>query len=70
MARLACRKTGLSPQVKYFTDRSKAVLLLWNVTVTDCRLTHNEEETPLNSNGNCLGQFLGIRPWMYVDGLL
>ena len=27
-ARLA-RKTGLSPPVKYFTDRSKAVLLLW-----------------------------------------
>ena len=24
-----CRKTGLSPPVKYFTDRSKAVLLLW-----------------------------------------
>ena len=23
------RKTGLSPPVKYFTDRSKAVLLLW-----------------------------------------
>ena len=23
------RQTGLSPQVKYFTDRSKAVLLLW-----------------------------------------
>ena len=22
-------KTGLSPPVKYFTDRSKAVLLLW-----------------------------------------
>ena len=27
-ARLA-RETGLSPPVKYFTDRSKAVLLLW-----------------------------------------
>ena len=26
---LARRKTGLSPPVKYFTDRSKAVLLLW-----------------------------------------
>ena len=26
--RLARRKTGLSPPVKYFTDRSKAVLLL------------------------------------------
>ena len=23
------RETGLSPRVKYFTDRSKAVLLLW-----------------------------------------
>ena len=23
------RKTGLSPPVKYFTDRSKAVLLMW-----------------------------------------
>ena len=23
------RETGLSPQAKYFTDRSKAVLLLW-----------------------------------------
>ena len=27
--RLARRKTSLSPRVKYFTDRSKAVLLLW-----------------------------------------
>ena len=27
--RLARCKTGLSPPVKYFTDRSKAVLLLW-----------------------------------------
>ena len=27
--RLACRETGLSPPVKYFTDRSKTVLLLW-----------------------------------------
>ena len=27
--RLARHKTGLSPPVKYFTDRSKAVLLLW-----------------------------------------
>ena len=27
--RLARRKTGLSPPVKYFNDRSKAVLLLW-----------------------------------------
>ena len=26
---MARRKTGLSPPVKYFTDRSKAVLLLW-----------------------------------------
>ena len=25
----AFKKTGLSPPVKYFTDRSKAVLLLW-----------------------------------------
>ena len=24
------RETGLSVQLKYFTDRSKAVLLLWN----------------------------------------
>ena len=23
------RETGLSPPIKYFTDRSKAVLLLW-----------------------------------------
>ena len=27
--RLARHKTGLSPPVKYFIDRSKAVLLLW-----------------------------------------
>ena len=27
--RLARRETGLSPPVKYFTDRSKGVLLLW-----------------------------------------
>ena len=26
---MAHRETGLSPPVKYFTDRSKAVLLLW-----------------------------------------
>ena len=29
LVRLARRKTGLSPPVKYFTDRSKTVLLLW-----------------------------------------
>ena len=28
MVRLARRETGLSPPVKYFTDRSKAALLL------------------------------------------
>ena len=28
-----CCETGLSPPVKYFTDRSKAVLLLWIVYV-------------------------------------
>ena len=27
------RKTGLSPPVKYFTDRSKTVLLLWIILV-------------------------------------
>ena len=27
--RVSRRKTGFSPPVKYFTDRSKAVLLLW-----------------------------------------
>ena len=27
------RQTGLSPPVKYFTDRSKAVLLLWIIYV-------------------------------------
>ena len=27
--RLVHRKTGLSPPVKYFTDRSKVELLLW-----------------------------------------
>ena len=31
--RLAHRKTGVSPQVKYFTNRSKAVLLLWIIYV-------------------------------------
>ena len=29
LARLARHETGLSPPVKYFTDRSKAVPLLW-----------------------------------------
>ena len=29
---MAC-ETGLSPPVKYFTDRSKAVLLLWIIYV-------------------------------------
>ena len=32
-ARLGTRKTGLSPPV-FYTDRSKAVLLLWFLTVT------------------------------------
>ena len=31
--RLARCETGLSPPVKYFTDRSKAVLLLWIIYV-------------------------------------
>ena len=31
--RLARHKTGLSPPVKYFTDRTKAVLLLWMIHV-------------------------------------
>ena len=31
-ARLGARKTGLSPQY-FYTDRSKAVLLLWFLTV-------------------------------------
>ena len=32
-ARLVHRQTGLSHAVKHFTDRSKAVLLLWIVYV-------------------------------------
>ena len=31
--RLARRETGLSPPVKYLTDRSKAVLFLWIIYV-------------------------------------
>ena len=31
--RLAPRKTDLSPPVKYFTNRSMAVLLFWNFYV-------------------------------------
>ena len=31
--RLARHETGLSPPVKYFTDHSKAVLLLWSIYV-------------------------------------
>ena len=31
--RLACRETGLSPPVKYLTDRSKAMFLLWIIHV-------------------------------------
>ena len=34
--RLASHETGLSPPVKYFTDRSKAVLLLWIFYVCFC----------------------------------
>ena len=30
------RETGLSPPVKYFTDRSKAVLLLWIFFFLSC----------------------------------
>ena len=33
MVRFAHRETGLSHRVKYFTDRSKAVLLLWIIYV-------------------------------------
>ena len=32
--RFAFRETGLSPPGKYFTDRSKAVLLLWIICVS------------------------------------
>ena len=31
-----CRETGFSPPVKYFTDRSKAVFLLWIFYVLFC----------------------------------
>ena len=31
--RLVRRETGLSPPVKYFTDRSKVALLLWIICV-------------------------------------
>ena len=31
--RLAHRKTDLSPSVKYFTDRFKAIILLWVIYV-------------------------------------
>ena len=31
--KLSGRETGLSPPVRYFTDRSKAVLLLWIIYV-------------------------------------
>ena len=34
--RLVYRLTGLSPPVKYFTDCSKAVLLLWILYVFFC----------------------------------
>ena len=34
--RLARRKTGLNTPVKYFTDRSKAVLILWIFYVFFC----------------------------------
>ena len=34
--RLARHKSGLSPPVKYLTDRSKAVLLLWIFYVFFC----------------------------------
>ena len=30
------RETGLSPPVKSFTDRSKAVLLLWIICAISC----------------------------------
>ena len=33
------RETGLSPPVKYFTDRSKAVLLLWIIYVISVLFT-------------------------------
>ena len=33
MVRLVRRETGLSPPINYFTDHSKAVLLLWIIYV-------------------------------------
>ena len=33
MARLGACKTGLSPPVIFFTERSKAVLLLWFIFI-------------------------------------
>ena len=36
--RLARRQTGLNPQVNYFTDCSKAVLLLWIIYVISALL--------------------------------
>ena len=33
---VGAEKTGLSPPVKYFTDRSKAVLLLWIFLYFSC----------------------------------
>ena len=31
-----CQETGLSPPIKYFTERSKAVLILWIFYVFFC----------------------------------
>ena len=45
--RLACRETGLSPLVKYFTDRSKEVLLLSIICVINLCLVFAILSRPL-----------------------
>ena len=52
------RETGLSPPVKYFTDRSKAELLLWIFHVFFCFVfvmplvaNHHQTETPECAGG-------------------
>ena len=68
MVRLARRKTGLSPPVKYFTDRSKAVLLLWIFYVFSVlRLLCLCARLFIFAFGPPAGKGLTFRLWSYCE---
>ena len=66
------RETGLSPSVKYFTDQSKAVLLLWIIHVISCVCYAFVRVCLLMPSGRRLGNGwpLGSRLWCLIVSLL